>query len=60
MFAGPVSSILVSRYGCRTVVMAGGLMAGLSVAAASFATSIMYLYFLIGVVGGKEMSLFSC
>ncbi|CAG02046.1 unnamed protein product [Tetraodon nigroviridis] len=48
----PLSSILVNRYGCRTVVMVGGLMSGLSVAAASLANSIIYLYFLIGVVGG--------
>lgn len=52
--AGPLSSILVNRYGCRTVVMVGGLMSGLSVAAASLANSIIYLYFLIGVVGGKR------
>lgn len=51
--AGPLSSILVNRYGCRTVVMVGGLMSGLSVAAASLATSIVHLYFLIGIVGGN-------
>lgn len=51
--AGPVSSILVNRYGCRTIVMVGGLMSGLSVAAASLTNSIIYLYFLIGIVGGK-------
>lgn len=28
-------------------------MSGLSVAAASLATSIIYLYFLIGIFGGK-------
>lgn len=33
--------------------MVGGLMSGLSVAAASLANSIIYLYFLIGIVGGK-------
>lgn len=33
--------------------MVGGLMSGLSVAAASLATSIIYLYFLIGIFGGK-------
>lgn len=51
--AGPVSSVLVNRYGCRTIVMVGGLMSGLSVAAASLVNSIVYLYFLIGIVGGK-------
>lgn len=50
--AGPVSSILVNRFGCRTVVMVGGLMSGLSVAAASLANSIVYLYLFIGIIGG--------
>uniref|UniRef100_H2SUL4 Major facilitator superfamily (MFS) profile domain-containing protein n=2 Tax=Takifugu rubripes TaxID=31033 RepID=H2SUL4_TAKRU len=49
---GPVSSLLVNRYGCRTVVMVGGLMSGLSVAAASLATSISFLYLFVGIIGG--------
>lgn len=50
--SGPVSSLLVNRYGCRTVVMVGGLMSGLSVAGASLANSIIYLYFFVGIIGG--------
>lgn len=33
--------------------MVGGLMSGLSVAAASMANSIIYLYFFIGIIGGR-------
>lgn len=55
--AGPVSSILVNRFGCRTVVMVGGLMSGVSVAAASLANSIVYLYLFIGIIGGTGSDL---
>lgn len=54
-FAGPVSSVLVNRFGCRPVVILGGLMCGLSMVAASFGTSIMYLYFFIGFIGGTVL-----
>lgn len=33
--------------------MVGGLVSGLSVAAASLANSVIFLYFLIGIIGGK-------
>ncbi|GAA6089374.1 monocarboxylate transporter 2 [Tachysurus ichikawai] len=52
MYAGgPVSSILVNRYGSRPVVIIGGLMAGVSMIAASFGTTIMHLYLCVGVIG---------
>ncbi|XP_054631122.1 monocarboxylate transporter 2-like [Dunckerocampus dactyliophorus] len=50
--AGPVSSILVNRYGSRPVVMVGGLMVGCSMVLASFGTTIFHLYICIGVIGG--------
>ncbi|XP_071021670.1 monocarboxylate transporter 2-like [Oncorhynchus clarkii lewisi] len=57
MYAGgPVSSILVNRYGCRTVVIIGGLMVGASMVAASFGTTIIHLYLLVGVIGGFGLS----
>ncbi|XP_062315369.1 monocarboxylate transporter 2-like isoform X2 [Osmerus eperlanus] len=53
MYAGgPVSSILVNRYGSRPVVMVGGLMVGIAMIAASFGHSIMHLYLCVGVIGG--------
>ncbi|XP_076012608.1 monocarboxylate transporter 2-like [Genypterus blacodes] len=53
MYAGgPVSSILVNRFGSRPVVIVGGLMCGASMLAASFGNSIVYLYLFIGGIGG--------
>ncbi|XP_059189585.1 monocarboxylate transporter 2 [Centropristis striata] len=53
MYAGgPVSSILVNRYGSRPVVMVGGLMVSTGMVLASFGTSIMHLYLCVGVIGG--------
>ncbi|XP_056242892.1 monocarboxylate transporter 2-like [Seriola aureovittata] len=58
MYAGgPVSSILVNRFGSRPIVILGGLMCGLSMATASFGNSIIYIYFFIGVIGGFGLSL---
>lgn len=53
MYAGgPVSSILVNRYGSRPVVMVGGVMVGSAMVLASFGTSIMHLYLCVGLIGG--------
>ncbi|KAM7423127.1 hypothetical protein PAMA_010923 [Pampus argenteus] len=58
MYAGgPVSSMLVNRFGSRPVVMLGGLMCGVSMVTASFGNSIIYLYFCIGIIGGCGLSL---
>lgn len=58
MYAGgPVSSALVNRYGSRPIVMLGGLLCGGSMVAASFGSSIVYLYLCIGVVGGSGLAL---
>uniref|UniRef100_A0A3P9AF79 Major facilitator superfamily (MFS) profile domain-containing protein n=1 Tax=Esox lucius TaxID=8010 RepID=A0A3P9AF79_ESOLU len=57
MYAGgKLSSILVNRYGSRPVVIMGGLMVGVSMVAASFGTTIMHLYLLVGVIGGFGLS----
>ncbi|TTW07846.1 Monocarboxylate transporter 2 [Bagarius yarrelli] len=53
MYAGgPISSILVNRYGSRPIVMMGGLLCSLSMIAASFCNSVVQLYICIGVLGG--------
>ncbi|XP_036956765.1 monocarboxylate transporter 2-like [Acanthopagrus latus] len=58
MYAGgPVSSVLVKRYGSRPIVMLGGLFCGVSMVTASFGNSIIYLYLCIGIIGGFGLSL---
>ncbi|XP_077582889.1 monocarboxylate transporter 1a [Stigmatopora nigra] len=53
---GPISSILVNKYGSRTVMMLGGCLSGVGLVAASFCNSVQALYFCIGVVGGLGLS----
>ncbi|KAK0136617.1 Monocarboxylate transporter 1 [Merluccius polli] len=53
---GPISSILVNKYGSRAVMMLGGCLAGSGLIAASFCNSIQALYFCIGVVGGLGLA----
>uniref|UniRef100_A0A3Q3JAG5 Major facilitator superfamily (MFS) profile domain-containing protein n=1 Tax=Monopterus albus TaxID=43700 RepID=A0A3Q3JAG5_MONAL len=53
MYAGgPVSSILVNRYGSRPVVLLGGLMVGAAMVLASYGTTIIHLYVCVGLIGG--------
>ncbi|XP_078098124.1 monocarboxylate transporter 1-like [Mustelus asterias] len=53
MYAGgPLSSVLVNKYGSRPVVLLGGLLASSGMIMASFCKDIVALYFCIGVVGG--------
>ncbi|XP_073859906.1 monocarboxylate transporter 3 isoform X1 [Macaca fascicularis] len=50
---GPVSSILVTRFGCRPVMLAGGLLASAGMILASFATRLLELYLTAGVLTGE-------
>ncbi|XP_015228951.1 PREDICTED: monocarboxylate transporter 2-like [Cyprinodon variegatus] len=53
MYAGgPISSMLVNRYGSRPVVMVGGLLVCTGMALASLGTTIIHLYLCVGVIGG--------
>ncbi|XP_043924166.1 monocarboxylate transporter 4-like [Protopterus annectens] len=54
---GPLCSVLVNRYGCRPVMMVGGLFASLGMIAASFCTSIFQIYFTTGVITGLGLAL---
>ncbi|XP_066498487.1 monocarboxylate transporter 4-like [Hoplias malabaricus] len=54
---GPVCSVLVNRFGCRPVMMVGGLFAALGMILASFATSIIHIYLSIGVLTGLGLAL---
>ncbi|XP_043359549.1 monocarboxylate transporter 13-like [Dermochelys coriacea] len=51
--AGPVGTALSTQYGTRPMVMAGGVLSGLGMLLASFATSLTYLYLNIGLLSGR-------
>uniref|UniRef100_A0A3Q2T5K1 Monocarboxylate transporter 1 n=1 Tax=Fundulus heteroclitus TaxID=8078 RepID=A0A3Q2T5K1_FUNHE len=53
---GPISSILVNKFGSRPVIMLGGCLAGSGLVAASFCNTVEQLYFFIGVVGGLGLA----
>ncbi|XP_073345470.1 monocarboxylate transporter 4 [Pagrus major] len=54
---GPLCSVLVNRFGCRPVMMVGGLFASLGMILASFATSITHIYLCTGVITGLGLAL---
>ncbi|XP_006859570.1 PREDICTED: monocarboxylate transporter 2 [Chrysochloris asiatica] len=57
MYAGgPISSILVNKYGSRPVVIVGGLLCCLGMVSASFSTSVVELYLTVGFIGGLGLA----
>lgn len=54
---GPLCSVLVNRFGCRPVMMVGGLFASLGMILASFATNILMIYLCTGVITGLGLAL---
>ncbi|XP_062247459.1 monocarboxylate transporter 1-like [Platichthys flesus] len=57
MYAGgPISSILVNKFGSRPIIIAGGCLSGSGLVAASFCNTVEQLYFFIGVVGGLGLA----
>lgn len=57
MYAGgPISSILVNKYGSRPVMIAGGCLSGCGLIAASFCNTVHELYLCIGVIGGLGLA----
>ncbi|XP_077337674.1 monocarboxylate transporter 1 [Lithobates pipiens] len=53
MYAGgPISSVLVNKFGSRPIMMCGGLLSGIGLIGASFCHTVSQLYFCIGVIGG--------
>ncbi|KAM8947427.1 monocarboxylate transporter 4 [Pelodytes ibericus] len=54
---GPLCSIGVNRFGCRPVMMVGGLLASLGMICASFCTSIITIYLTAGVLTGLGLAL---
>ncbi|XP_059911779.1 monocarboxylate transporter 1-like [Gadus macrocephalus] len=57
MYAGgPISSILVNKFGSRPIIMLGGCLAGAGLITASFCNTVGQLYFFIGVIGGLGLA----
>uniref|UniRef100_A0A8C7VYE0 Solute carrier family 16 member 3 n=1 Tax=Oncorhynchus mykiss TaxID=8022 RepID=A0A8C7VYE0_ONCMY len=54
---GPLCSVLVNKFGCRPVMMVGGLFASLGMILASLATSIIHIYLCTGVITGLGLAL---
>ncbi|XP_028263296.1 monocarboxylate transporter 4 [Parambassis ranga] len=54
---GPLCSVLVNKFGCRPVMMVGGLFASLGMILAAFATSIIHIYLCTGVITGLGLAL---
>ncbi|XP_034046140.1 monocarboxylate transporter 4 [Thalassophryne amazonica] len=54
---GPLCSVLVNRFGCRPVMMVGGLFASLGMIMASFSTNIIHIYFCTGIITGLGLAL---
>ncbi|XP_028666409.1 monocarboxylate transporter 2-like [Erpetoichthys calabaricus] len=53
MYAGgPISSILVNKYGSRPVIFMGGILCSIGMISASFCNNIIQLYVCIGIIGG--------
>lgn len=57
---GPLSSILVTRFGCRPVMLAGGLLASAGMILASFASRLLELYLTAGVLTGEGTHVSPC
>ncbi|XP_066520244.1 monocarboxylate transporter 1a [Hoplias malabaricus] len=53
---GPISSILVNKYGSRPVMIIGGCLSGCGLIAASFCNTVEGLYFCVGVIGGLGLA----
>lgn len=56
---GPLSSILVTRFGCRPVMLTGGLLASAGMILASFASRLLEVYLTAGVLTGEGTHVFS-
>ncbi|XP_067285818.1 monocarboxylate transporter 3 [Pseudorasbora parva] len=55
--SGPLCSIMVNKFGCRPVMLVGGLLASGGMISASFTTNIIQLYLTAGVITGLGLAL---
>ena len=60
MITGPISSMLTNKYGCRPVIMLGGVISSIGLSISYFAPSIYYLFFTFGALAGKNRPLKIC
>ncbi|XP_072914827.1 monocarboxylate transporter 2-like isoform X2 [Hemitrygon akajei] len=57
MYAGgPLSSILVNKYGCRPVMMGGGILCSIGMIAASFCNNVLGLFMCVGCITGLGLA----
>ncbi|XP_061471961.1 monocarboxylate transporter 4 isoform X2 [Rhineura floridana] len=54
---GPLCSMCVNRFGCRPVMLIGGLFASAGMTIASFSTNIIQIYLAAGVITGLGLAL---
>ncbi|XP_048344246.1 monocarboxylate transporter 4 [Sphaerodactylus townsendi] len=54
---GPLCSMCVNRFGCRPVMLVGGLFASAGMITASFCNSIIQVYVTVGVITGLGLAL---
>uniref|UniRef100_A0A8D0EFC4 Solute carrier family 16 member 3 n=1 Tax=Salvator merianae TaxID=96440 RepID=A0A8D0EFC4_SALMN len=54
---GPLCSMCVNRFGCRPVMLVGGLFASAGMIMASFSTNIIQVYITVGVITGLGLAL---
>ena len=57
MIVSPLACALVAAYGCRPVCVVGGLLTGMSLAAASAAHSVVVLSIIVGLLSGIGLAL---
>jgi MCP family monocarboxylic acid transporter-like MFS transporter 14 len=50
---GPIASVLVNKYGCRAVTMAGSIIAAFGLAVSAATPNISMLYITIGLCTGN-------
>lgn len=57
----PLGSLVGNRWSCRVAVMLGGLLSSCGLLLSSFATSLEFLYFSMGILTGSTLSIsFGC
>jgi hypothetical protein len=54
---GPLAGAVVNKFGCRAVSIAGSFIAAFGFAISYFAQSVVFLYFSVGIIGGKKVIL---
>ncbi|XP_066282186.1 monocarboxylate transporter 12-like [Branchiostoma lanceolatum] len=55
--AGPFGGVLIKKFGCRTVGILGSVIMSAGIALSAFGTSVPYMYFTYGILGGTGCGL---